>query len=60
MTLPLILIGKTPLGCSIFLTSDIKYLPITLVVSRFTDGPDPENVARIRAALNEEFRPNLK
>ena len=34
-------------------------VPITLAVSRFTDGPNPENVARIRAALNDEFRPNL-
>ena len=33
-------------------------VPITLIVSRFTAPPDPEAVARIRAALDEEFRPN--
>ena len=31
-------------------------VPITLIVSRFTALPDPEAVARIRAALDEEFR----
>ena len=31
-------------------------VPVTLVVSRFTTPPDPEAVARIRAALDEEFR----
>jgi len=35
-------------------------VPITLLVSQFTPEPDPENVARIRAALDEEFRPNKK
>lgn len=35
-------------------------IPITLLVSQFTPEPDPENVARIRAALDEEFRPNKK
>ena len=32
-------------------------VPVTLIVSRFTTPPDPEAVARIRAALDEEFRP---
>ena len=31
-------------------------VPVTLIVSRFTTPPDPEAVARIRAALDEEFR----
>ena len=31
-------------------------VPVALVVSRFTTPPDPEAVARIRAALDEEFR----
>ena len=31
-------------------------IPVTLIVSRFTTPPDPERVARIRAALDEEFR----
>lgn len=31
-------------------------VPVTLIVSRFTTPPDPERVARIRAALDEEFR----
>ena len=31
-------------------------IPVTLIVSRFTTPPDPEAVARIRAALDEEFR----
>ena len=35
-------------------------IPITLVVSQFTPEPNPENVARIRAALDEEFRPTKK
>ena len=30
-------------------------VPMTLIVSRFTTPPDPEAVARIRAALDEEF-----
>ncbi len=30
-------------------------VPVTLIVSRFTTPPDPEAVARIRAALDEEF-----
>ena len=30
-------------------------IPVTLIVSRFTTPPDPEAVARIRAALDEEF-----
>jgi Na+/proline symporter len=32
-------------------------IPITLIVSQFTPEPNRENVARIRAALDEEFRP---
>ncbi len=32
-------------------------IPVTLIVSQFTTPPDPERVARIRAALDEEFRP---
>ena len=35
-------------------------IPITLAVSQFTAEPNPENVARIRAALDEEFRPMKK
>ena len=31
-------------------------IPVTLIVSRFTTPPDPVAVARIRAALDEEFR----
>lgn len=31
-------------------------IPVTLIVSQFTTPPDPERVARIRAALDEEFR----
>ena len=31
-------------------------VPVTLIVSQFTTPPDPERVARIRAALDEEFR----
>ena len=31
-------------------------VPVTLIVSRYTTPPDPEAVARIRAALDEEFR----
>lgn len=31
-------------------------IPVTLTVSQFTTPPDPERVARIRAALDEEFR----
>ena len=31
-------------------------VPVTLIVSRFTTPPDPKAVARIRAALDEEFR----
>jgi Na+/proline symporter len=31
-------------------------IPLALVVSRFTSPPDPEAVARIRIALEEEFR----
>ena len=31
-------------------------IPVTLIVSRFTTPPDPERVARIRAALDEEFQ----
>ena len=30
-------------------------IPVTLIVSQFTTPPDPERVARIRAALDEEF-----
>ena len=30
-------------------------IPVTLIVSQFTTPPDPEAVARIRAALDEEF-----
>jgi len=30
---------------------------VTLIVSRFTTPPDAQAVARIHAALNEEFRP---
>ena len=33
-------------------------VPVTLIVSRFTTPPDAQAVARIHAALNEEFRPN--
>ena len=32
-------------------------VPITLIVSQFTEPPDPEAVARIHGALNDEFRP---
>ena len=32
-------------------------VPVTLIVSRFTTPPNPQDVARIRAALDEEFRP---
>ena len=31
-------------------------VPVALIVSRFTTPPDPAAVARIRAALDEEFR----
>ena len=31
-------------------------VPVTLLVSRFTSPPDPQAVARIRAALDDEFR----
>ena len=32
-------------------------VPITLIVSQFTEPPDPEAVARIHGALNDQFRP---
>ena len=32
-------------------------VPVTLIVSRFTAPPNPQDVARIRAALDAEFRP---
>jgi SSS family solute:Na+ symporter len=35
-------------------------LPVALIVSRMTAAPDPVAVARIRAALDEEFRPDKK
>ena len=31
-------------------------IPVTLIVSQYTTPPNPERVARIRAALDEEFR----
>ncbi|MCZ6497961.1 MAG: hypothetical protein O6765_04465, partial [Gammaproteobacteria bacterium] len=33
-------------------------VPVALLVSRFTAQPDPAAVARIRAALDDEFRPD--
>ena len=35
-------------------------VPVALIVSRMTTQPDPVAVARIRAALDEEFRPTKK
>ena len=33
-------------------------IPAALIVSHFTTKPDPSSVARIRKALDDEFRPN--
>jgi SSS family solute:Na+ symporter len=35
-------------------------VPVALLVSRYTDAPDSAAVARIRAALDDEFRPSKK
>jgi len=34
----------------------ILNVPVALIVSRFTEMPDPERVARIRGALDDEFK----
>jgi len=34
----------------------IVNIPVMLIVSQFTEAPDPSRVARIRSALDEEFK----